>query len=715
MRRLNLLFVLLALSLWSCTDKTNNGSQNINDQEKTSVMNPFFKEYNTPFDIPPFDKIKNEHYLPAFKKGIEEQNEEIKKIIDNSEDANFNNTIEALELSGKLLYKVEAVFENQMSANTNDTLQAIAEELSPILSRHTDEIFLNEDLFHRIKEVYDNQKNFNLDTEQTRLLDKIYKRFVRGGALLSDDDKETLKKINEKLSTLSLKFGKNVLAETNKYKLVINNEKDLAGLPKGIIAAAAETAKATGDSGKWVFTIHRPSFYPFMQYSEKRELRKKLFQAYINKGNHNDSLDNKKIAIKIAQLRLEKARLLGYKNHADFILEENMAKNAENVYKLMYEVLEGALPAAKKEVAEMQAIINKEGGNFKLAAWDWWYYAEKVRKQKYELDEETLRPYFAVENVRDGAFMVANKLYGITIKEIKDVPKPHKDAQAFEVLDEDNSHIGILFMDFYPRESKRGGAWMNAYKSQRKENGKMISPIITTVFNFTKPVGNNPALITFDEASTLFHELGHAFHGLLSDCKYKSLSGTSTTRDYVEFPSQIMENWAAQPEVMKSYAKHYKSGDQIPDSLIAKISNSKYFNQGFATTEFLAAAFLDMAWHTLDTIRDNLNAELFEEKTMNDIGIIPEIVVRYRTTYFNHIFSGGYSAGYYSYLWSEVLEKDAFDEFVKNGILDRATGMKFRKCILERGGTDDQMKLYINFKGREATSYALLRGRGFKK
>ncbi len=714
MKKLNILLILLAFSLWSCTDSANN-QQKSNKSEKQTVMNPFFTEYNTAFDVPPFDKIKNEHYLPAFKKGIEEQNKEIADIVSNSEAASFKNTIEALEASGKLLRKVEAVFENQMSANTNDELQEIAEELSPILSRHNDEIFLNDKLFARVKAVYDKKADFKLNTEQSRLLDKYYKRFVRGGALLSEKDKEELKKINQELSSLSLKFGKNVLAETNKYKLVIDNKEDLAGLPEGIIAAAAETAKTTGDDGKWVFTIHRPSFYPFLQYSQKRNLREQLFKAYINKGNHNDTLDNKKIAVAIAKLRLQKAKLLGYKTHADFILSENMAKNADNVYKLMREVWAGALPAAKKEIADMQAIIDKEGGKFKLEPWDWWYYAEKVRKQKYELDEEILRPYFSVNNVRDGAFMVANKLYGITIKEINNVPKPHPDAQSFEVLDADGSHIGILFMDFHPRASKRGGAWMNAYKSQRKENGKMVSPIITTVFNFTKPIGNNPSLITFDEASTLFHELGHAFHGLLSNCTYRSLSGTNTTRDYVEFPSQIMENWAAEPEVLKAYAKHYKTGEQIPDSLIQKLSNSKYFNQGFATTEFLAAAFLDMAWHTLNKISDDLDAAEFELRTMNEIGMIPEIVVRYRTTYFNHIFSGGYSAGYYSYVWSEVLEKDAFDEFVKNGILDRETGMKFRKNILETGSTDDQMKLYINFKGKKPTPDALLRGRGFKK
>lgn len=709
MKTLNYLFIMLFVALWSCNSNSN--SKN----EKKTVMNPFFSEYGTPFDIPPFDKIKNEHFLPAFDKGIAEHNKEIDSIANNKAEASFENTIEALESSGTLLDKVQSVFENLMSANTNDELQEIAEQLAPKKSRHNDEILLNADLFSRVRAVYDKRESLGLNTEQMMLLDKTYKQFARGGANLNKDDKETLKKINEELSTLSLKFGKHVLAETNKFKLVIDNKDDLAGLPESIIAAAAETAKSTGDAGKWVFTIQRPSFYPFMQYSQKRELREKLFKAYINKGDNNDSLDNKKLAVKIANLRLKKAKLLGYNTHADFVLAENMAKSAKNVYALMNEVWGGALPAAKKEVAEMQKIIDREKGNFKLAAWDWWYYAEKLRKEKYDLDEEELRPYFSVNNVRDGAFMVVNKIYGLNIKEIKDVPKPHPDAQAFEVSDEDGSHIGILFMDFYPRASKRGGAWMNSYKKQHKENGKMVSPIITTVFNFTKPVGDNPALITFDEASTLFHELGHAFHGLLSNCTYRHLSGTNVSRDFVEFPSQIMENWAAQPEVMKFYAKHYKTGEAIPDELIEKISNSKFFNQGFATTEYLSAAFLDMNWHTIANVDETIDADKFEKDALDKIGMIPEIVLRYRTTYFNHIFSGGYSAGYYSYLWSEVLEKDAFEEFLKNGIFDRATGMKFRKNILEKGGTEDPMKLYISFKGAEPTPDALMRGRGFKK
>ena len=705
MKKINYLILVLFVAFWACNNNTENNE---------SSMNPFFTEYNTPYDIAPFDKIKNEHFMPAFDKGIEEQKKEIEGIVNNTEEPAFENTIEALDYSGKLIDKVGSVFYNLMSANTNDELQKIAKELAPKMSRHRDEILLNEELFAKVKAVYEKRESLELNTEQKQLLDKTYKRFARGGANLAKDDREALKKINEEMSTLGLQFGENILNETNKFKMVIDKEADLAGLTEGIIAAAAETAIATGDSGKWVFTIQRPSLYPFLQYSEKRELREKLFKAYVNKGDNNDSLDNKKLAVKLANLRVKRAKLLGYENHASFVLEENMAKTPETVYDLMNKVWAGALPTAKKEVEEMQAIIDKEGGNFKLEAWDWWHYAEKLRKEKYDLDEEAIRPYFAVENVRDGAFMVANKVFGISFKEIKDVPVPHPDAQAFEVLDEDGSHIGILFMDFFPRESKRGGAWMSSYKKQMIKDGKMVTPIITNVLNFTKPVGDKPALISFDEVSTLFHELGHGLHGLLSKCTYNSLSGTSVSRDFVELPSQIMENWASHPEVLKLYAKHYETGEVIPDELIKKLTDSQYFNQGFITTEFLSAAFLDMSWHTLKETQEDLDANKFETNALNKIGMIPEIVVRYRSTYFNHIFAGGYSSGYYSYLWSEVLDKDAFEAFIENGVFDRETGMKFRKNILEKGGSENPMILYKKFRGAEPNTDALMRGKGFK-
>lgn len=700
--------MLLLVFLWAC----GNSSDEQETKEETS-MNPFFTEYDTPFGIPPFEQIKNEHFMPAFEKGIEEHKTEIDKIINSTEEPTFENTIEALEFSGSLITKVSYVFYNRNSANTSEKVQVIAKELAPIISRHYDEISLNDQLFAKVKAVYEKKEELQLNSEQKRLLEDKYKSFVRRGANLSAEDKNKLKAINEKLSTLSLQFGENVLAETNRFKMVIDNEEDLAGLPDNVIAAAAETAIAKGDSGKWVFTIQRPSLYPFLQYSEKRDLREKLLKAYVNKGDNNDSLDNKKIAAEMANLRVEKAKLLGYQSHASYVLEENMAKTPEKVYELMNKVWAGALPTAKKEVEEMQEIINKEGGNFKLQAWDWWYYAEKLRKQKYDLDEELVRPYFSVENVRDGAFMVANKVFGLNFKELNDVPLPHPDAQAYEVTEEDGSHIGILFMDFYPRESKRGGAWMSDYREQHMRDGKMVAPLVTNVLNFTKPVGDKPALISFDEVETLFHELGHGLHGLLSKCTYKSLAGTNVSRDFVELPSQIMENWASHPEVLKEYAKHYETGESIPDELIKKLSDAQYFNQGFITTEYLSAAFLDMKWHTLTEKNENIDVNAFETEALSEVNMLDEIVVRYRSTYFNHIFSGGYSSGYYSYLWSEVLDADAFEAFLENGVFDRETGMKFRKNILEKGDTDDPMTLYKNFRGAEPNTDALMKRKGF--
>ena len=519
--------------------------------------NPFFSEYSTPFQVPPFDLIEEAHYLPAYEKGIATHKQEIMDIINNPEDPSFENTIEALDHSGVLLTNVENVFNNQRSCNTNNELDAIAEKTKPMVSAHNDDINLNPDLFKRVKAVYDQKDELGLDTEQASLLDKIYKNFVRGGANLNEEDKEKFREINSKLSVLTLKFGNNVLAETNSYKLYIDNEQDLAGLPESVIAGAADAAKSDGQEGKWLFTIHRPSMYPFLTYSENRELREKLHKAYYSRGDNDNENDNKNIINEIVNLRLEKAQLLGYETHAHYILDKNMAKNPENVYKLLRPIWDAALPLARKEISDMQAIIEKEGGDFKLENWDWWYYAEKVRKARYDLDEEEIRSYFKLENVRDAVFQVANNLWGLTFTPLSDLPKPHPDAQAFEVKEADGSHVGVLYMDFFPRASKRGGAWMNSYRKQYRANVEMVTPVITTVFNFTKPAGDIPALISFDEASTIFHEFGHALHGLLSDCNYHTLSGTSVSRDFVELPSSIMENWCAEPEVMKMYGKHY--------------------------------------------------------------------------------------------------------------------------------------------------------------
>ncbi|MEN8121784.1 MAG: M3 family metallopeptidase [Bacteroidota bacterium] len=703
MKKNYILLIVLFLGIVSCKN---------NENKNNTEMNPFFSEYGTTFNVATFDIIKVKHYLPAFEKGIEEHNAEIEAILNNEELASFENTIEALEYSGSLITKVGNVFYNMRSSNTGQELQEESKKIIPLLSRHRDEIMLNQKLFERVKAIYEQKDKLNLGKEQAKLLEETYKKFKRGGAELDAAKKEELKKINEELARLSLSFGDNVLEETNKFQMIIENEDGLAGLPDNVKEAAFMTGKESGNEGKWVFTVQKPSMIPFLSYSENRELREKLLKAYTERGNHNDDLDNKKNIAKITNLRVQRAKLLGYTNHAVYVLEETMAKTPENVYKLMNQVWDAALPVAKNEAAELQKLINNEGGNFKLAPWDWWYYSEKLRKEKYDLDEELLRPYFQLENVRDGAFMVANKIFGISFKEINNVPRYHPEVQTFEVLDKDGSHIGVLFMDFYPRESKRSGAWMSEFEGQHKKAGKNIAPIITTNFNFTKPSGNKPALISFEEVSTLFHEFGHALHGLLSDCTYPSLAGTNVPRDFVEMPSQIMENWAAEPEVMKLYAKHYETGEVIPDELIEKLSNSKYFNQGFTTVEYLSAAFLDMDWHTLTETNNDVDVNSFEKISMDKIGLIPEIIVRYRSPYFSHI-TGGYSAGYYSYLWSEVLDADAFEAFKETGLFNAETGEKLRKTVLSKGSTDDPMVLYKNFRGEEPNTDAVLKRKGF--
>jgi peptidyl-dipeptidase Dcp len=674
-------------------------------------QNPFFSEYQTPFGTPPFEKIKESHYLPAFTEGISQHHQEILAIINNKESPTFQNTVEALENSGQLLTRVRAVFFNMISANTNDRMQKIAQEVSPMLSQHADDILLNEKLFKRIKTVYDEKDQLDLTHEQQRLLEETYKRFARNGANLDEKEKAELREINKELSLLTLKFGDNVLKETNKFELVIDKEADLTGLPENVISTAAETAKERGHEVAWVFTIQKPSMIPFLQYSQKRDLREKIFEAYINQGNHDDELDNKATLTRIAVLRLKRANLLGYKTHADFVLEENMAKVPQNVYNRLNQIWKPALKVAQKEEKALQNLVYADGQNFKLEPWDWWYYAEKLKKQKYDLDDEVLRPYFKLENVREGAFMVANKLWGLTFEERTDIPTYNADVKTFEVKDADGSHIGILYTDYFPRASKRGGAWMSDYRGQKIIEGKMVNPIICNVFNFTRPTDSTPSLLTLEEVKTLFHEFGHGLHGLLSDCNYESLSGTNVARDFVELPSQIMENWATDPEVLKLYARHYETNQPIPDELIQKIKNASKFNRGFETVELLAASFLDMDWHTI-TDTANLDPIAFENKSLSKIGLIPEIVVRYRSPYFRHIFAGGYSAGYYSYIWAEVLDADAFQAFKETSIFDQATAKAFRENILAAGNTDDPMVLYKKFRGREPGIDALLERRG---
>jgi peptidyl-dipeptidase Dcp len=684
----------------------------------TEDKNPFFADYNTPFNVPPFDRITEKHYMPAFEEGMRQQNLEIEAILANSEAPNFENTIEALEYSGQLIRNVSFVFYNANSANTNDEIQAIARDLAPKMSQHSDNIRLNPDLFEKVNAVYQQKETLNLNDEQAKLLEETYKRFIRSGAALSADKQARLREINQELSSLTLQFGQNVLGEVNQYKMVVDNEADLAGLPQSAIDGAAELAASEGQEGKWIFTLHNPSVMPFLYNADNRELRQVMQQAYINRGNNNNEFDNKEIIGKIVNLRLERANLLGYKNHAHFTLEETMVKDIETASTFIKQVWNAGLPIAKEEAKELQKMINADGHDFELAQWDWRYYAERVRKEKYDLDEQEVRQYFELNTVRNGIFMVVDKLWGLQFIERNDMPKYHKDAQVFEVQEANGSHVGILYMDFHPRGSKRGGAWMSSYRSQYVDrDGNFISPVITIVCNFSPPTGTQPALLTYDEMTTFFHEFGHALHGLLSNVTYPSLAGTSVPRDFVELPSQVMENWANEPEVMITFAKHYETGEPMPQKLMDRIQASSHFNQGFSTVEFLASAFLDFEYHTITEpfAADKLHevANIVDKKTIKNIGLIPEIHFRHGSTHFQHVFSGGYSSGYYSYIWSGLLDADAYEAFRETGdFFDQATAESFRKNILERGGTADAMEMYINFRGKEPQIEPLLKQRG---
>jgi len=670
--------------------------------------NPFFNEWDTPFGTPPFDEIKSEHFLPAIEEGMRLEKAEIDAIVNNSEEPTFENTIAAFEKSGKFLSKVNRIFGMLNGANTNEELQAISRETTPMLSKHYDDINLNEKLFERIKKLYEEKESLGLNAEENKVLKLHYLNFVRSGANLDETGKEELRKINEELSMLGLKFRENHLAETNKIGLVIDNKEDLAGLNEDIIKAAEETAKAKGYEGKWVFTLQKPSWIPFLQYSQKRELREKLFTAYVNRGNNNDEYDNKEIIAKMAALRVKRGNLLGYERYADFILERNMAKTADNVYKFLDEIWTPAIKKAKEEVVDMQAIIDNEGGNFKLKPWDWWYYAEKVKKEKYDLDEELLRPYFKMENVLAGAFEVATKLYGIQFIERDDITPYHPDVKVFEVKEKDGTHLGVFYGDYYPRDGKRAGAWSSSLRSQSNMDDELITPINYNVGNFAKPTADKPSLMSLEEVSTLFHELGHGLNSLFANTTYPG--ARFSARDFVELPSQIMEHWAVEPVVLKSYAKHYITGEPIPDELIEKIVKSGQFNQGFETVEYLAACYLDMDWHTLTDSNVRNTAE-FEKAVFDRIGLIPEIESRYQSTNFAHII-GGYTAGYYGYLWAEVLDCDAFEAFKETDLFNQDLAAKFRKYILSGAGEGEPMDWYVKFRGREPKIDALLKKRG---
>ncbi|OCW92721.1 peptidase M3 [Macellibacteroides sp. HH-ZS] len=684
---------------------------NVSAQGVQANGNPFLTEYTTPFKVPPFDKIKLEHYKEAFLKGMEEQAQEVNAIVKQRSAATFENTIVALDQSGRLLSKVSAVFYGQNSANTSDEMQAISRELSPLLSKHRDDIKLNAGLFQRVKFVYNHKSKLNLTKEQAKLLEETYKDFVRGGANLDAAKQAKLRELNSELSMLELTFGQNMLKETNDFQLIIDKKEDLSGLPASLIASAADAAKAAKLDGKWLFTLQNPSVMPFLQYADNRALREKIYNGYINRGNNGNKSDNKGVVKKLVTLRLEKAKLMGYKDYASFMLEDRMAKTPEKVYALLDEVWTPALAKAKDELADIKAEIKKEGGNFEPEGWDWRYYFEKAKIAKFNLDENEVRPYLELNNVRDGAFYVANKLYGITFTEIKDIPTPHEEATAFECKDKDGTLLGVLYMDFFPRESKRGGAWCGGYRSQTYENGKRLAPVVTIVCNFSKPAGDQPALLSADEASTLFHEFGHGLHSLFRDVHYYGVA--SVPRDFVELPSQIMEHWVFEPEVLKVYAKHYKTGEVIPAALIEKLEKSGKYGQGFATVEYLAASLLDMDYHVLKEVPANLDAMEFEANVMNKRGLLKQIPPRYRSTYFNHTMGGGYTAGYYSYIWAEVLDADAFEAFKETGdIFNQDKAIKFRNHVLTPGAIDDAMDMYKNFRGKEPGTAPLLKNRG---
>ena len=685
-------------------------------------INPFFQEWNTPYEVPPFLDIKDEHYMPAYEQGMKENLEEIDVIVNNPEAPTFANTIEELERTGKLLSKVGRVFSNLASSNTNPKLQELQRELSPMLSAHYDKISLNEGLFNRVDAIWQNRENLDLTKEQTKLLNDTRKGFVRSGALLSENQKERISEINSKISGLSTSFGQNLLAETNGFELILEAS-DLEGLSDGVIAAAADAASQKMDAAesdeekdkykdKYVFTPHRSSMYPFLTESTRRDLREKLYNSYVMRGDNNNDTDNKEIAAQIAKLRAERAQIMGYKTHAHFILDDNMLKTPEEVYDLLYKLWKPAVKRAKVEVADMQAVSDSEGHDFKVAAWDWWHYSEKVRKEKYDLDESAIKPYLSLDNVLQGVFNTTNKLWGLNFTEIFDIDLYHPDARIWEVTDKDGSHLGIFIGDYFTRSNKRGGAWMSSFKGQSNLDGRE-RPIVVNVCNFPAPVGDDPALLSFDNVVTLFHEFGHAMHGTLTDVKYGSMAGTSGPRDFIELPSQLLEHWASEPQVLKSFATHYETGEPIPDELIEKLLNASKFNQGFINTEYLAASLLDMDWHTISADDELKDANKFESESMKKVGLIGEIAPRYRTTYFAHIFSGGYSSGYYSYVHAAVLDSDAFEAFKEAGdVFDPDLSSKLRSSIYSMGSTEEAMDLFVEFRGRKPVIEPLLKVRG---
>lgn len=682
-------------------------------EESALKDNPFMQEWNTPYGVPPFDKIKTEHYLPAFEEGMRQQNEIIDNIVNNSEEPTFGNTIIPLEYSDELLNKVSSVFFNLLECCNSDEMEALSDTIMPLYTKHSDDIMLNDKLFQRVKAVYKNKEKENLNPEQLRLLEETYKGFVRGGANVPVEKQARFREINTKLATLTQKFGSNVLKANNGYQLVVDDKDKLAGLTEQQLQNAAELANEKAETkGKYAFTLDMPTLEPFLMNCKDRELRKKIWTAYSTRCLGGE-FNNEKIINEIVNLRLEKANILGYDNYANYVLDDCMAKNADNVYALLNQVWTPALAKAKEEAALYQRMLAKDHAGATLEPYDWRYYSEKLRKEKYDLNDEDIRPYFSIDTARKGLFMVCKNLYGLTFKENKDIPVYQEDVKVYEVLD-NNEVIAIVYMDFFPRASKRSGAWMTNFREQYyTREGENVIPVVSLVFNFTKPSGDKPSMLNIDEVQTLFHEFGHALHSILSRCHYRSLSGTNVPRDYVEMPSQFMEHFAFEPEVLKMYANHYKTGENIPESLIKKIEAASTYGQGFVNTELLAASLLDMDYHTIKA-KTTIKLPDFENQQMKAIGLIPSIISRYRSTYFQHIFAGGYGAGYYSYTWSAVLDNDAYEAFKEHGVFDQATATAFRTNILERGNTEEAMKLYVAFRGQEPSIEPLLKNRGLK-
>ncbi len=674
-------------------------------------MNPLLQKFNTPFGTPPFEEIKNEHFLPAVKEAIRLGKGEIEAITSASAEPDFVNTIEALERGGELVNLVAGIFFNLNSAETSDEIQALAREISPLLTDFSNDKLLDEALFKKVEAVYKKRNSLGLNPEQQTLLNDTYKAFVRNGAKLSNKDKEKLRDIDKQLSRLSLQFGENVLKETNAYTLTIDNKDDLAGLPDHVIEAAAMTAQEAGLEGKWIFTLQFPSYIPFVTYSERRELRKKLFLAYGSKAFRGDEHDNQQIVLDIARLRLERAQLLGYESHAHFVLEERMAESPARVNDFLHNLLQYALPVAGHEVEELGKYARSVGGPDKLERWDIAFYSEKLKKEKYAIDDEMLKPYFQLENVIQGVFQIAERLYNLQFKELTNIQVYHPDVKVYEVINSRGEHMAIFYADFFPRAGKRNGAWMTSFRGQKKQNGENVRPHVSIVCNFTKPTKSQPSLLTFDEVTTLFHEFGHALHGMLASGTYESLSGTNVYWDFVELPSQIMENWAYEKESLDLFARHYKTGEVIPIDYIRKIKESANFMEAYQTVRQIGLALLDMGWHTekASTITD---VGEYERQLQKKTDLLAPLRETNTSCSFSHIFQGGYSSGYYSYKWAEVLDADAFEFFQETGIFNKDTALLFSTHILSAGGSEHPMELYKRFRGKEPSPEALLRRTG---